>query len=135
MKKIYAVALAVGLLGATAAIGQENAARVQIPFEFRAGGQVLPAGEYQVNAALAHSRFEFRQVGGGAAAYIPTRVATGKPAGETGVLVFHQYGKTFFLNSFVAAGRADRYVLPPTAAEREMAKKNAHIEVATLLTR
>ncbi len=133
MKKMHAVAiLMIALMASTAAFAQSNVARVQIPFEFRAGDQVLPAGEYQVNAVLAGHRIELRQLDGSAAALLMATLGFAAEAPEQGTLLFHKYGKTVFLRSFEAAGRTDRYVLPKSGAEREMARRNASLEIASV---
>ncbi len=130
MKKILMISLLAILPGTGYA--QSSRMSVQIPFEFRAGNKVLPAGEYRVAVDPAFNRMELRLEDGSAGLYLsahPTQVRT--PV-DRGILVFNKYGDSYFLKKVFNRGRSLGYQLPPSKAEREMARIAASAEVASI---
>jgi hypothetical protein len=114
--------MATGLLAllSASAYGQISQLRADIPFEFRAGDQLLPAGEYRLNIDTLNHRVELRKIGGSGGAFLLTH--QGGDVGDANVIVFYAYGKTHFLRSVRMVGSACAYEAWPTRAELEMAK-------------
>jgi len=107
--------------------------RAYIPFQFHAGGKVLPAGQYQVEVASDFSRMRLGLRDGGASLYLPAHPthrteATAQPA----TLVFHKYGNHHFLWKVWNPGGSQGYEVPASKAEREMARARPASEVASI---
>src|SRR5512140_3797469 len=82
------------------------AVRVQIPFEFRVGNAVLPAGQYHIVSTDVPNQFLIRQADGQSLMYALS-VQTGKNApadAEQCTLAFHQYGDRYFLQTLAVPG-------------------------------
>lgn len=102
MKLRVAFVLAVVLLGVLPLTAAPVAVRAAIPFEFRAGDTVLPAGDYRIkyitpNTVLIEAR------SGEALTLVP--VASKGVEGQAAKLVFHRYGNTYFLRQLQIPGR------------------------------
>jgi hypothetical protein len=123
------------LLATASAFGQSRL-RYDIPFEFHFLNTVMPAGQYDVNAAFnglqnvlsvecsacrAHGYTVTYGIGGG-----------GNPSYE-GRLVFHKYGDTYYLSEVWTPGNAQGGALAKSKTEREIARATpdmAHITLA-----
>lgn len=96
--------------------------KADIPFDFRAGKTVLPAGHYVIEGKQGY--IVVRQVGKGANNAVMLLTHAGEPAGKTGEahLTFHRYGDSYFLRKiwggYSTAGRD----IPGTSTEKEMAR-------------
>jgi len=110
------------LLSVTTAYAETKLLRVEIPFKFVAGDQVLPAGVYRVIIDPQFNRMELRRADGAAGAYISVHSASRPTSVELGQLVFRGYGHTYFLQSVWGAGRSTGSELPQSKGEREMAR-------------
>ncbi len=136
MKKVLMIAVTLlALVAVTPAFGQINGLRVDIPFEFRAGGNVLPAGLYRIDIDPFAKRLEFRSVEGTAGAFLAAHMADGDAAIGHGVVVFHKYGNNYFLRRVTGPGQGSGYELPRTSAERELAKVYPGVQVASIRTK
>jgi len=113
----------VALVSVTSAYAETTSMRAHIPFQFRAGSALLPAGQYQVDYASAFSRLMLRATENGAGVYLPhwptQRSAT---APQSGMLVFHKYGEHYFLRQVWSPGQSEGYELPASKVERELAR-------------
>ncbi len=94
--------------------------RVQIPFEFRAGDTLMPAGQYIAVVDTSVSGFKLYQVDGHAAVAVPAHTATRKITRDCGGLVFHQYGKIYVLRQVFRGGDSWGLQTSPTRLEREL---------------
>lgn len=123
--------MATGLFAllSASAYGQINQLRADIPFDFRAGNQVLPAGEYRVDINVQAHRLELRNLNGSGAAYLAAHPDS-MDLKEMSTVVFHQYGKTHFLRAVRLGGSACEYETWPTKAELEMAKAGLKQQIA-----
>lgn len=121
-KRILIAAGLIALLFVVNAYAETRLLRVEIPFRFIAGDQVLSAGVYRVSVDPAFHRMELRNADGSAGTFISVYAAVRSPASDMGKLLFHGYGNTFFLQGIWAAGMTAGYELPASKAEREMAK-------------
>jgi hypothetical protein len=111
--------LALALLAAYAVEAQEPVL-VNIPFAFTAGRMALPAGEYRVeNTGAASPLLLIERTDGSAAAYvISNAVETNRPQAHS-KLIFHCYGKSFFLSQVWVEGHSRGRELAPSTKEKE----------------
>ena len=120
--KSFATLGIMALLAAASAFGQQIL-KADIPFEFRVGSTVMPAGQYDINLAygnipgtLSLGCYECR------AMTVAKTVNTGTGQAPTeGRLVFSQYGDTYFLSAVWSPGRREGNALPKDKTEREIA--------------
>jgi hypothetical protein len=114
------------LLSGAAAFAQSGTLmHANIPFEFRVGTTVLPPGDYNVRPAMLTGVLSIRCFGCKASAMIQTAQIGGSKMQETGKLVFHRYGSTYFLSEVWTPGYSTGRVLPKTKGERELARNSS----------
>ena len=118
--KIMTATATLALAFATAASAQTM--RVSVPFSFRACGQTLPAGDYQVTMSQNQARLTFNQIDGKASCFVPARSFTQKSGVDVGSLLFSQYGNRYFLSHVNPPGASLSVATFPDRAERELAK-------------
>ena len=117
------IVLAICLLALTSAPANgQTIAKFEIPFQFVAGDQVLPAGEYRVTVDSALRRIELRQVGQDSGAHLVAVPQHLDRAANSGKLIFNGYGTTRVLQSMQIGGRCEGVELPPSKAGREMVR-------------
>jgi len=116
-----AIAL-VALMSVGTAYAETKLVRVEIPFKFFAGDEVLPAGVYRVVVDPHFNRMELRRIDGTAGAFVSVSTLNRTAPAEAGQLLFRGYGNAHFLESIWGAGRSSGYELPKSKAEREMAR-------------
>jgi hypothetical protein len=95
---------------------------VKVPFEFVAGGQILPAGKYTVGriASDPHSGITIRSYDNNVALMLPM-VVDGTPA-EQPKLSFEHVGGEYFLSKVEAPGGVYTFAIPRAMAT--LAQKN-----------
>ena len=106
--------------------------RVSVPFGFRACGQALPAGEYNVDTSLLNQRISLLQLDGKAACYLSVKTYTGSGAPELGSLVFNRYSDRYFLSQVNAPGVSMGAAVFTDRAEREVAKNERGVKPVTV---
>jgi hypothetical protein len=111
----------VSLLMAPPASGQ-TIAKFNVLFQFVAGDQVLPAGEYRVKVDSSLRRLEIRLAGEDDGAFLAAVPVSTMDIAVTGKLVFSAYGGVRLLQSVWIGGRTERVELPTSKAQRESAK-------------
>ncbi len=131
MKNVFRIMTVAAVLAAGAAYAQDRATiSANVPFSFRMGATVLPAGDYKViqnprtgYLALVHTETLRR---GAALTFI------GRPMNGTDVtrLVFHKYGNHYFLAQVYAPNDGFVRALSPSAVEREFVKAPAPAQIA-----
>ena len=84
---------AVAMVSASQGFAQSNQMRVNVPFAFHNGSQVLPAGVYRVSIKSQHL---IMLSGKSKSAFVNANPEYGKPA-DKGRLVFQRYGNQYFL--------------------------------------
>jgi hypothetical protein len=93
-----------------------------IPFGFRIGTTVMPAGQYKVTQLSSVSGLTGITCD---ACNVDVRVLTNAGAGNNesnkGKLVFNKYGNTYFLSSVQSPGGYGERVLPTSRGESELA--------------
>ena len=91
-----------------------------IPFEFRVGQQLMPAGEYMVT----HSRgvLSFRTNSGKpkGAMILVSGTQSGSGGSTKNKLVFNRYGEEYFLSQVWQAGEATGLAATPGKIEKEL---------------
>ena len=111
----------VSLLMAPAASGQ-TIAKFNVPFQFVAGGQVLPAGEYRVKVDGSLRLLEIRRAGADDGSFLTAVPVSTRDIAGAGKLVFNAYGSVRLLQSVWIRGRAEGVELVTSKAQREFAK-------------
>ncbi len=106
--------------------------RLNIPFDFKAGGQAYPAGEYKIELVSAHpsilvSNVETRKT----SFLLPQIRQSAALENTTGHLRFHKFADGYVLREIVSLGGAHHYQWAPTRQEREAERKGG-FEVAQL---
>ena len=92
---------------------------IDVPFDFSAGKQVLPAGNYQLIRVSDHL-YSLRQRDGKAVQQMVVYDAFRAQASQDGKLTFHRYGTQCFLSSFWMPGSQNGYQTMRGKAEREV---------------
>jgi len=125
MKSLVFTTLSSLTLLTAAAFAQSGGWQIDIPFEFRVGETLLPAGHYSVHPevmtkVLAIQCFECK-----ASAMILTNGVEAPKVPETAKLVFNRYGNKYFLATVWTPGYSTGRQLPKSAAEREVARNGS----------
>ncbi len=130
--RVFATLSSLTLLTAAAAFGQSHLMRADIPFEFRVGTKILPAGHYDVGRA-APGVLSIRCFERNAAVMILTEVIEAREVPEKGTLVFKRYDNTYFLSRVWTPGSSSGQELHKSKAERELARANSAIPTTVAL--
>jgi hypothetical protein len=96
---------------------------VNIPFDFRMGDSLMPAGSYQVN--YSPRIVTIREQGGSHSAVRLLNAVDRSTAPSTGVLEFTRYGDSYFFAKIWRPGSTQGGALPKTALEKEFASHAA----------
>ena len=140
MKWMRSAFLGLGLLLAvSAAQAQEPRVKANIPFDFVVGDQVMPAGEYIVDAAgEATPAILIRSNGGSGSSIALTFACASAGPSKTTKLVFHTLAGRYFLSQVWAEGYAQGRELRMSKSEKRLAKNGdtpKELVVAANLTR
>jgi hypothetical protein len=119
----FVVATFLGLLLVHAvAPAYAQAIKVEIPFDFVAAKATLPAGEYRVDPNQpTQGMLRLVSSKGSAAICFTQGIESAQPSNST-KLVFNRYGNHYFLSQVWSVGNNLGRVLPPSQAEREIAR-------------
>src|SRR5262249_47935945 len=109
---------------------------VNVPFNFKAGEVMLPAGHYTITpfitAGTATDGLILRHSDGHANAILFTMPVEAHRREETSRLVFNRYQGQYFLSKVWIAGRTLGRELPKSRAERELVKNSSPNEWASV---
>jgi hypothetical protein len=105
--------------------------RANIPFDFRMGEALLPAGEYLIHHARGVLTLQERQ-GGNAAAVAITSATQRREHSDKGVLQFNHYGNTYFLGEVSTPDSDTARVVLKTPREKEMARRSGPAQTTTV---
>jgi hypothetical protein len=127
MKRIIAMAFCLAsLVAASHASAQNHIVKADIPFDFTAGGKLLPAGTYLVTSDTAspnviqiHSSHQ--NVGVFSIAYASGDVS------KTGKLVFNRYGHQYFLSKILCSSADMNVQFPPSKLEKRTRSQEAQL--------
>jgi hypothetical protein len=129
LSRILAVATLVltGMIAVASA--QEPATKkVKIDFDFFAGKQLMPAGEYIIKLksnTTSHKFILVQQVDGSAQATVATVPNQNRRELEQGSITFNKYGSEYYLSGVALGDERVIHSVPKTRAEREVSKKIA----------
>jgi hypothetical protein len=121
---------------ASAQLGQSEKIVAQVPFQFRAGNMIFPAGECTVQRigrtgdALAISNWEAKA----SQLTLPNLRENAGPS-QHSALVFHKYGDRYFLAGVKVEGSRTVYQIPRGRAEAELQAQNVSASDEVLLAR
>ena len=124
MKCLRSAFLGLGLLFAvSAAHAQDSGVKANIPFDFVAGNQVLPAGEYLVTPEGSSGQVVLIRSSDNKAAKFATAFgcSSSRPSDKT-KLVFHTMGGRYYLYQVWTAGYDQGRELPKSKIEVQLAK-------------
>ncbi len=116
------------LLTAAAAFAQSDLPmRANIPFDFRVGKAILPAGLYTVRPGGVTGCLSIRRVDGKGSAMAQTFGADARKGSTatTGTLLFNRYGDTYFLAKVWNADSAEGRQIVASKVERELARNSS----------
>jgi hypothetical protein len=117
------------LMGATSLFAQMGGVRATIPFDFRVGDRLMPAGSYTLTQSSAV--LVVRKEGDNRSPVISmTNAAYDSGALNTGRLEFNRYGDVYFLSKIWSPASSYGRELVKTSHEREIAKRAKSIETA-----
>jgi len=128
-RRTLVVFAVVAFLAATAGYSQSTLVG-KIPFEFRVGNSILPAGEYELTHGSAPQILRIRSASGNTAVMTLVNAAETLHAPKECKLVFNRYGNTYFLSQVWRAANNRGIELPKTKAEREVARNASGTELA-----
>jgi hypothetical protein len=135
VKQLVVVAI-FGVLAGSGLHAQSLDMRATIPFDFHAGQQLMPAGEYVIHAhdsAVLLRGADSRSPG---AIFLTNRTTSGNPPEAR--LDFMRYGSEYFLTAIWSPITQDGRQVPQTARQRELARRGnvpAQIEVGLTSTK
>ncbi len=104
---------------------------VNVPFAFRAGDTLLPAGKYVIQTNHANNSIVIQGERQDARIRVATFASEKLDAPTAGTLVFHRYGENYFLWQVWNANYVQGRELPKSAAEKEVARAGG-VEIASL---
>jgi hypothetical protein len=126
MKKIGIVSLALGFLALgllpRAVSAQANVVTIDIPFDFMVKDTKFPAGTYKITKVEKMSH-RISNLKGDQSVMFITEATTNPTRVASFTLVFNVYGDQYYLSKFFHQGQTSGYLIPQTAAEKELAQK------------
>jgi hypothetical protein len=134
-KKSIATFGLLALLGAAPAFGQQIS-RVDIPFEFRVGATVMPAGQYTVAGSFGTNRMLFLrcyECGPRTVTALPHSIGGYHNQPTEGRLVFHKYGETYFLSQVWSSQGGPGDGLTESKSEREISRRASLTQTSVVL--
>lgn len=102
------------------AIAQDSSLHLtaNVPFDFRSGSEMMPAGKYDIRQLSDHILI-VRGVNQNRSQFVSTQSTQTFRPSEKGKLVFHRYGNQYFLYQIWSPGESSGYELPKSHAEKE----------------
>ena len=125
---VLAIAALALTIFAPGTFAQTTERRFQIPFDFYAGGQLMPAGNYTVAQHSSSRATQIYDRNGHVAAVLP--LATSNRVIGNNRLVFNRYGSLSFLSEMQWAGSGTGLMVRETQLERDARLGNAPVRVA-----
>jgi hypothetical protein len=102
------------------AVAQDSSVHlvVTVPFDFRTGSEIMPAGKYDIRTLSDHVLLLREATQNRSQILIAMGAITMKPS-ERGKLVFHRYGNKYFLSQVWSPGESTGFEIPKSHAEKE----------------
>ncbi len=95
--------------------------RASVPFAFRVGNELMPAGQYRVTYVNTRDLLMIQGVENGSAV-LTHSIPSGKNTGDAAKLVFHRYGEAYFLRQVWIPGTNANELLQ-SKGEKEYASR------------
>jgi hypothetical protein len=118
---VFAFALALSAFApGSRAIAQNSSEHIGaiVPFDFRAGSEIMPAGKYDIQTLSDHVLLLRGVTHNRSQILMPIGSTTMKPT-NNGRLVFHHYGNKYFLHQIWSPGATNGFELRKSHAEKE----------------
>jgi hypothetical protein len=135
-KWMLTMAMILTLMPGLAAAQMSNTDKIvaQVPFNFRVGDRIVPAGECTIQAATMTSKtMVIRNVGARKSLLSTLKPAEMAQAAAANSLTFHKYGERYFLSEIHIEGSRTAYRLPLTGAEAELRAQSVPATNETLM--
>ena len=133
--RMLAIVVTMMPLLASAQLGS-NGLVAKVPFQFRAGNTVVPAGQCIVQRAGTDPRALLIRNSGAKISFVATTRMVSATKGSAGsALIFHKYGERYFLAGIRVSGSQTAYQLPEGKAEAELRAENVPTSEETLIAR
>ncbi len=127
---VMAGVVALAVMSSTRVAQAQEIMKVNIPFDFVAGNQLLPAGEYAVKlSGPQHSLLLIDRKYSLASSFLNTNAVAANEIQTESKLVFNRYGHRYFLSQIWTAGNSSGRQLQKSAREKEVA------QIAQVLTK
>jgi len=131
--KQLAVLTILAAVASTGLYAQSLDLRATIPFDFRAGNTLMPAGEYQIHEQGPWIILRSSD-GGKQVTTVISNATTGANPHRDARLEFNRYGNAYFLTTVWSPFSGDGRQVPQTAREKELAKRlSAPAQAASVL--
>ena len=126
MKQITALALfsIAGFVSIGQAMAQDHAVQATIPFEFRAGNKVLPAGTYTIATGTDNLIVITND---DQPAVVTVALRDGRDSRKQ-ELVFDKYGDRYFLREILCQSAGMNLELPPSKVEKATRQQQAFMQ-------
>ena len=118
------------LVAVAPANAQSTVIRANVPFEFHAGDQMLPAGQYQFTLDPLTKRIAVQAIEGSGVAIVAAGQYKVQTRDEGVSLTFNKYGDAYFLRA-VTDGNDVAYHWGPSKKERSVSR-SLNVEIAYL---
>ena len=132
--RMLAIVVTVMPLLASAQLGTRDRLVANVPFQFRAGEMLIPAGECAVQrASMNSSTLVIGNWGAKVGLFANPLIAEATETSRTNAMVFHKYGDRYFLTSIKLKGSKAVYRLHESKAEAELRAQNVPASQETFL--
>src|SRR5882724_1802962 len=117
---VVAISLCAVLAGSSVYAQSSTVLKMDVPFEFRVGGQSLPAGEYTV-VPKSPTIVVIQSKDGRRSAVAQSNAVQSNHSSADGKLIFNRYGEYRFLSQIWTPGEDVGRELPKSKVEQEVA--------------
>ena len=131
---LLAISMCAVLAGSSVYAQSSTVLKMDVPFDFRVGGQSLPAGEYTV-VPKSPTIVVIRNKDGHQSAVSMTNAVQANQSPADGKLIFNRYGEYQFLSQIWTPGEEVGRELPKSKIEQEVAGSTALAEKTILLAK
>ena len=130
MKKHAATLLVLTLLVVPGFINAQSrrVIKAQVPFEFIVNGNILPAGEWVIEAQ-GDGQTHLQVSSGSHRLFVVPNATESLTASADAKMVFHRYGDRYFLSTVIGEGDNRGYEFPAGKAEKELRAQKAAEDV------
>jgi hypothetical protein len=135
-KNLAALAMTLALLTSAGAYAQTVHVETKIPFDFNVGNTQLPAGKYEIESAgTAGHVLNIRNRDTGEGTFVLPQGCESLKASTESKLVFHRYGKQYFIAEFWVSGYTQGHQFKAGRRETELAKDYSKQDTTLLVSR